>query len=58
MKYDVITLGSATQDIFMASSDLQVVEGDQFITKKRTLHAIGLKDEKWIVLLLLWRLRN
>jgi len=45
MKYDVITLGSATQDIFMASSDLQVVEGDQFITKKRTLHAIGLKDE-------------
>ncbi len=34
MKYDVITLGSATQDIFMASSDLQVVEGDQFITKK------------------------
>ena len=43
MKYDVITLGSATQDIFMASSDLQVVEGDQFITKKGLCMPLGSK---------------
>jgi len=43
MKYDVITLGSATQDIFMASSDLQVVEGESFITKKGLCMPLGSK---------------
>jgi len=34
MEYDVITLGSATQDVFMASKDLKVVEDERFVAKK------------------------
>ncbi|MBU2068223.1 carbohydrate kinase family protein [Patescibacteria group bacterium] len=43
MEYDVITLGSATQDIFMASKDLQVVEDDKFIAKKGLCVSLGSK---------------
>jgi len=43
MEYDVITLGSATQDVFMSSKDLQVVKDDKFITKKGLCVSLGSK---------------
>ncbi len=43
MKYDVITLGSATQDIFMSSPDFQVLENECFITKKGLCVPLGSK---------------
>lgn len=41
--YDIITFGSATQDIFMSSKDLQVVEDERFITKKGLCVPLGSK---------------
>ncbi len=41
--YDVITLGSATQDVFMSSGDFQVVESEEFITKKGLCVSLGSK---------------
>jgi len=43
MEYDVITLGSATQDVFMTSSDFQVVENEKFIAKKGLCVPLGSK---------------
>jgi len=43
MEYDVITLGSATQDVFMSSPDFKVIESDQFITKKGLCISLGSK---------------
>jgi len=41
--YDIITFGSATQDIFMSSKKLQVVESEKFITKKGLCVPLGSK---------------
>lgn len=41
--YDVIAFGSATQDIFMSSKNLQVVESEKFITKKGLCVPLGSK---------------
>ena len=41
--YDIITLGSATQDVFMSSKDLQIIKDDQFITKKGLCVPLGSK---------------
>jgi len=43
MFYDVITFGSVTQDIFMASRSLKVVEGEEFETKKGLCVSLGSK---------------
>ena len=43
MKYNIITLGSATQDVFMSSPDFQVIESDKFITKKGLCVSLGSK---------------
>jgi len=43
MKYDIITFGSATQDVFMSSKDLQVVEDEKFSTKKGLCISLGSK---------------
>ena len=43
MEYDVIVLGSATQDIFMSSKNLQVVEDEKFITQKGLCVPLGSK---------------
>lgn len=43
MKYDVITFGSATQDVFMVSKKLAVVEDERFITKKGLCAPLGSK---------------
>jgi len=42
-KYDVITFGSATQDVFMSSRKFQVVEGENFVTKKGICVSLGSK---------------
>ncbi len=42
-EYDIITFGSATQDVFMSSKDLRVVEDDKFITKKGLCVPLGTK---------------
>ena len=41
--YDIITFGSATQDVFMSSRQLKVVEDEKFITKKGLCLALGSK---------------
>lgn len=41
--YDIITFGSATQDVFMSSSEFQVVEDEKFITKKGLCVPLGSK---------------
>jgi ribokinase len=41
--YDIITFGSATQDVFMSSRELQVVEDEKFITKKGLCVPLGSK---------------
>lgn len=41
--YEVITLGSATQDVFMSSHELKVVEDEKFITKKGLCVPLGSK---------------
>ena len=43
MKYDVIVLGSATQDVFMSSPDFKVVEDESLITKKGLCVPLGSK---------------
>lgn len=43
MKYDIITFGSATQDVFMVSDKLAVVEDEKFITKKGLCAPLGSK---------------
>jgi len=43
MKYDIITFGSATQDVFMSSRELQVVEDEKFSTKKGLCVSLGSK---------------
>ncbi|MFH0907112.1 MAG: carbohydrate kinase family protein [bacterium] len=40
---NVITFGSATQDVFMSSKEFQVVENDKFITKKGLCVPLGSK---------------
>jgi len=41
--YDVITFGSATQDVFMSTKKLKVVESDEFETKKGLCLSLGSK---------------
>ena len=41
--YDIITFGSATQDVFMSSRELKVVEDEKFITKKGLCVPLGSK---------------
>ena len=41
--YDVITFGSATQDVFMSSRELQVVKDEKFSTKKGLCVSLGSK---------------
>ncbi len=41
--YEVITLGSATQDIYLSSKNFALVESDKFITKKGLAVALGSK---------------
>lgn len=43
MEYDVITFGSATQDVFMSSRKLEVVENEKFVTKKGLCVPLGSK---------------
>jgi len=43
MKFDVITFGSATYDIFMSSRKFEVVEDEKFATKKGLCVALGSK---------------
>lgn len=43
MKYDIITFGSATLDVFMQSDKLQVLESDKFATKKGICVPLGSK---------------
>lgn len=43
--YDIITFGSATQDVFMSSKKLKVAEGKQFDTKKGLCVSLGSKIE-------------
>ena len=43
MEYDVITLGSATQDVFMSSKDFKIVEDESLITKKGLCVPLGSK---------------
>lgn len=41
--YDVITFGSATQDVFMSSRELRVVKDEKFVTKKGLCVPLGSK---------------
>ncbi|MBL7155287.1 MAG: carbohydrate kinase family protein [Candidatus Portnoybacteria bacterium] len=41
--YDIIAFGSATQDVFMSSHELKVVEDEKFITKKGLCVPLGSK---------------
>jgi len=43
MNYDIITFGSATQDVFMSSKKLEVVEDEKFATKKGLCVPLGSK---------------
>lgn len=43
MKYDVVTMGSATQDVFMSSKDFEEIESEKFITKKGICVPLGSK---------------
>ena len=43
MPYDVITFGSATQDVFMSSKDFKTIESDEFDTKKGLCMPLGTK---------------
>ncbi len=42
-KYDIITFGSATEDVFMSSHDLKQLESEQFATKKGLCVPLGSK---------------
>ena len=41
--YAIVTFGSATQDVFMSSHELKVVEDEKFITKKGLCVPLGSK---------------
>ncbi len=41
--YDVVTFGSATQDVFMSSNNLVALESDKFVTKKGLCVPLGSK---------------
>jgi len=41
--YDIITFGSATQDVFMSSGEFQVVEDEKFTTKRGLCVPLGSK---------------
>lgn len=41
--YDIVTFGSATQDVFMSSRELQVIEDEKFSTKKGLCVSLGSK---------------
>jgi len=41
--YNIITFGSATQDVFMSSRELKVVEDEKFVTKKGLCVPLGSK---------------
>lgn len=41
--FDIITFGSATQDVFMSSKKLEVIESEKFITKKGLCVPLGSK---------------
>jgi len=41
--YDIITFGSATQDVFMSSREMRVVEDEKFVTKKGLCVPLGSK---------------
>ncbi len=41
--YDIITMGSATQDIYLSSKDFKVVKSDEFITQKGLAVSLGSK---------------
>lgn len=41
--YDIITFGSATQDVFMSSGEFQVIEDEKFVTKKGLCVPLGSK---------------
>ena len=41
--YDIIVLGSATQDVFMSSPDFKIVEDEKLITKKGLCVPLGSK---------------
>lgn len=43
MPYDIVTFGSATQDVFMSSPELKVIESEKFITKKGLCVPLGSK---------------
>lgn len=43
--YDIITFGSATQDVFMSSNKLKEVEVEDFVTKKGLCAPLGSKIE-------------
>lgn len=43
MEYDVITLGSATQDVFMSSKDFKSLKSEDFVTKKGLCVPLGSK---------------
>jgi len=42
-KYDIITFGSATEDVFMSSHEFKEVEGEQFVTQKGLCVPLGSK---------------
>lgn len=42
-KYDIITFGSATEDVFMSSSELKTIDDNQFVTKKGLCVPLGSK---------------
>ncbi len=41
--YDIVTFGSATQDVFMSSRELKVIRDEKFITKKGLCVPLGSK---------------
>lgn len=43
MSYEIITFGSATEDVFMSSQHFQVVDDEKFITKKGLCVPLGSK---------------
>lgn len=45
MKYDVISFGSATLDVFIITPDLKVIKSDQFFTGKAIAVPYGVKVE-------------
>lgn len=42
-KYDIITIGSATRDVYLQSDDLQVIKSDEFVTGEGVCVSSGSK---------------